>query len=59
MNKKIDKILDIVAALLALAILCGVVVGLVMYGGEPLRDLPSWVWFCAVVLLTGGMRRKQ
>lgn len=57
---KMDKILDILALVLGLLLIVGLVVGFVTCGWLPLRDLPSWVWFVAVLffvlLLKGGRR---
>ena len=57
--EKLNKIIDILALVLAVMLIVLLCVGLMTYGLLPLRDLPSWVWFVVVLFYVLMLKRRE
>lgn len=57
--EKLNKIIDILSLVLGLLLIGALCVGLATYGWLPLRDLPSWVWFVAVLFYVLMLRKGK
>ena len=57
--EKLNRIIDILALVLAVMLIVLLCVGLMTYGWLPLRDLPSWVWFVVVLFYVLMLKRRE